>query len=640
MGKSIKTFLSCFSIFSVLPLCLFTGGTGSPARFLYFPLILLLSRQLPPNLLTGAGITFTIFFPLLSFVTKTPIVNTPIFLAEISSYFLSSLAAGFISRTTRGERDRYDNAISTFHSLSDALNYKNMNLQTTLDALSEAHKKLQEYDRNKTTFLSNVSHELRTPLSSIRSYSEILLNYDDIDNDTSREFIQIINMESERLSTLVNEVLDLVRIESGKLELSISPVSPVLLLEEGAKIIKPMASDKGLSLVLEADGNIPYVHGDRNQIIQVLVNLLNNAVKFTPAGTITMGARPEGDFVVFYVSDTGEGIFPEEREAIFDEFYRISEVVLNRPKGSGLGLSISKKIVEYHGGRIWVESELGRGSTFYFTIPLASVKEQDHPEPTYTGDRDLNKTYRPILVIANDIAIRRALRKKLEDLGYRTLGADTPGRALQIVRGTTPGLILLDVSDDWDDFQELLRWAQSVSIQAILVSLHIYHFGEEPRLSLHGYITRPFDKHQIFSMLDPLNLQGGRMILVSPDKEESRTLQVLLSSAGYDTILFSAGTPAVQACLNSPPEGIMIGSFHKNQIEEIVSSLKSNSRTRNVPLFRILGTSLYKYVKTVTLDRTSQKMGKDGLYKLIGEIEASYTKNLDKSLDSMMENYQ
>lgn len=631
--------LFSFFAFALVPLCFFTGGVKSPAKFLYFPLIVLLSARLSPDILFGSGIFIALSFVVATFTTKSSISNPPLFLAEISSYLLSSLAAAYISRTMQQERERYDNAISTFHSLSDALSFKNMNLQTTIDALSEAHAKLKDYDMNKTKFLSNVSHELRTPLSSIRSYSEILLNYDDIDNDTSKEFIQIINTESERLSTLVNEMLDLIRIESGKLELNIGPVSPSLLLEESGKVIRPMASDKGLSLVLDVCEDVPDVNVDRNQIIQVLINLLNNAVKFTKEGSITLGAGVDGNFVRFYVADTGEGIFPEERDAIFDEFYRISEVALNRPKGSGLGLSISKRIVEYHGGKIWVESELGTGSTFYFTLPLSSGKEFFLEEQAYPVDRDINKAYRPILVIADDIAIRRALRKKLEDLGYKTIGTDTPERALQVIKEMKPGLIVLDFPEEQDDFQELLRWAKGSMIQIILVSLHICRFGEDPCLALNGFITTPFDKHQIFSLLEPIKNQGRKMVIVSPDKEQSRTLQVLLSAAGYDPVLFSAKAPALQACVNSPPEGIIIGNFHKSEIEEIISSMKSGPRTKDVPLFRIIGTSLHQYTKAVSLGTTRNKPGMDGLYKLIGEIEASYSNIQDKNLGDIMETH-
>ena len=412
MNKCITIVLYCFSFLVILLLCLYTGGIESPARFLYFPLIVILSQRLSSKLLIGTGVLFSLCFTLLLFLFKTPAIHIPHFPIEIFAYIFSAFAAGFCSQAKQEEQIRYDNAISTFHSLSDALNYKNMNLQTTLDALSVAHNKLQEYDKNKTNFLSNVSHELRTPLSSIRSYSEILLNYDDIDSDTCREFIQIINSESERLSALVNEVLDLVKIESGKLELNISPVNADFLLKESEKIIKPMASDKGLLLVLKYDEKLPDVRGDRNQLIQVLVNLLNNAVKFTNTGTITLGARQSGEFVEFSISDTGEGIFPEEKEVIFDEFYRISEVVENRPKGSGLGLSISKKIVEYHGGKIWVDSTLGEGSTFYFTIPCSAGKVKSTLELNIFPEKRSGQPYLPILVLSSDITIRRALQGK------------------------------------------------------------------------------------------------------------------------------------------------------------------------------------------------------------------------------------
>ncbi len=626
MDKRIKSTLFVSTVLALIPLCLFTGGWNSPAKFMFFPLVLLLSSRLEPNFLFAAGTGFTLIIAVSAIASKAPIPNIPAFLGETASFLLTSLAAVYLSRTMRQERERYDNAISTFHGLSDALNYKNMNLQTTLDALSEAHAKLKEYDANRTKFLSNVSHELRTPLSSIRSYSEILLTYDDIDNDTSREFIQIINTESERLSNLVNEVLDLMKLESGKKELNICPVSPALLIEESGKVIRPMADDKGLSLVLDVRDDLPEVNADRNQIIQVLINLLNNAVKFTQVGSIKVGAAREENFIRFFVADTGEGIFPEEKEAIFNEFFRISEIAQNRPKGSGLGLTISKKIVEFHGGRIWVESALGAGSTFYFTLPLASEKEFPTEEKAYPLQVDFNKTYRPILVIAEDIAIRRSLRKKLEDLGYRTIGADTPGRALHVIKGAKPGLVVLDFPDQQDELPELIRWATSSRIQVFLVSLHICHFGEEPGLALHGYIPVPFDKHQIFSLLDPLKPHGGRLAVISPDKEESRTLQVLLSSGGFDTTLFNACSPAMTACINSPPDGIIIGSFPKSGVEEIVSSLKANSRTEDIPLFRVIGTSLNRYVKEISLEITKHKPGHDGLYKLIGEIELSYSK--------------
>lgn len=200
MDTRTKSTLLCLSVFCIPLLCLITGGAASPFRFLYFPLILLLSQELNSSALLLTGTAYLLSFSLLPHGAHDLTAER---LGELCAYLLSAAVAGFCSRQQQQAREGHDTTLSALHSMSDAISHKNMNLQTTLDALTTAHQKLQEYDCKRTRFLSNVSHELRTPLSSIRSYSEILLTYDDIDNDTRREFIHIINTESERLSGLV-----------------------------------------------------------------------------------------------------------------------------------------------------------------------------------------------------------------------------------------------------------------------------------------------------------------------------------------------------------------------------------------------------------------------------------------------------
>jgi signal transduction histidine kinase len=249
--------------------------------------------------------------------------------------------------------------------LNEDNNQKSLELQTAFDALSKAHLQLQETERIKSRFLADISHELRTPLTSIRSYSEILLDYNDIDDVTRKDFIHTINDESIRMTLLINENLDLLRMEAGKFEINITSVNPLLLIEVSIKVVAPMARKKGLPLIVDVPADFPQVMGDQNQLTQVLVNLLHNAVKFTVAGKITAGVQQKEKMAEFFVADTGEGIFPEEKEVIFDEFYRISETVPGRPPGSGLGLTIAKQIVERQGSNIWVDSIPGKGSTFF-----------------------------------------------------------------------------------------------------------------------------------------------------------------------------------------------------------------------------------------------------------------------------------
>jgi signal transduction histidine kinase/DNA-binding response OmpR family regulator len=627
MKKDIHSILLGSLIPFLLPVCLFTGGIQSPARFLYYPLIGLLSLYLSKRVLLGAGLAFTIFFPLLCIPVPPVTVNPPALIAEIAAFFLAALVAGYCAQRIRRERFRYENAIATFESLGNELSHKNMNLQTALDALSDAHRKLQEFDRNKTEFLSNVSHELRTPLSSIQSYSEILMNYDDIEPETQKEFLSIINTESEKLSGYVTGMLDLVRIETGNTGFSPCPVQPGEVLRESAAIVRPMALEKGLLLEVRDSDGIPDVRGDRNQLIQVLVNLLNNAVKFTHEGRISLGARLSGGFAEFFVSDTGEGIFPEETELIFKPFCRIAEHAPGRPKGSGLGLSISKSIVEFHGGKIWVDSEIGKGSAFFFTIPVAVSGMPDAEPMVSMQPKEHIGLYKPILVVSSDTVSRRSLRKKLEDLGYMTLGADTPRRASDVVKSMRPGLIVSDVPGDWAGFADLVGCARNGGVRILLTSLLVQH-GDEPRLAVHGYLTKPFDKYEIVSLFEKCRIRAGTVLLLSSDSEESRTLQVLLGAAGYRSDVYGDPRQALQESEKSHPLAIIIGSYPRDRLEDILSGFKGDPRTRKIPVFMILGAAVDRYVTTVTLEGSSGTTGDEGLYKLVGEIETEYAKGI------------
>lgn len=627
MNRLKLSVLFCVALLAVLLLCRATGGALSPLRFLFYPLIVYFSLHLGSRFLFLAGTGYAFLFGLL-FSRHLPAgVSLASHGGELFTFSVAALACSYVAHTIHKDQECYDNAIATFHSLSDAIKHKNMNLQTALDALSEAHARLQEYDSKKTDFLANVSHELRTPLSSIRSYSEILLSYDDIDRETGKEFIKIINEESERLTDLVNELLDLIRIESGKVELHLSPVRPAELIEESTRLILPMATNKGLELVVAECRDLPVVQGDRNQLLQVLVNLLNNAVKFTAAGTITVGACQDGDGIRFAVTDTGEGIFPEEKELIFDEFYRIAGAPASRPKGSGLGLAISRKIVEYHGGRIWVDSAVGKGSTFFFSIPLAAAKTEHVADESTSLPGETSAALRPVLVLSEFMATRQVLRKKLEHLGYRTMGADTIERAVRIVGGMRPGLIICDIAENWNDFSELAKQTRSLNIQMILVSLFVVRNGADPRIVLRGYLSRPFDTYDITLKFASVFQPKDRILLVSADKDECRTLQVLLGAEGYNVQVFADPTTAVRACTVSLPAGVVIGSLGKTALDSIVTGIKDDPKTEHLPLFLIIDAPLDRHIRTLTAS-DGRPADNDGLYQLYGEIEKTYQRSI------------
>ena len=237
----------------------------------------------------------------------------------------------------------------------------------------------------KSAFLTNVSHELRTPLTSVVGFAKIirkrldervfpLVPGDDPRAqravDQVRNNVEIIVAEGERLTTLINNVLDLAKIEAGKFEWDMEPLAVSTIVDRGIAATASLFEEKRLRLTRDVPDDLPSVVGDRDSLIQVVINLLSNAVKFTDKGSVTCRARREGDEVVISVTDTGLGIAVEDQPRVFEQFSQVGDTLTGKPFGTGLGLPICRQIVERHGGRLWVESALGSGSTFSFTLPI------------------------------------------------------------------------------------------------------------------------------------------------------------------------------------------------------------------------------------------------------------------------------
>ena len=256
-------------------------------------------------------------------------------------------------------------------SLYRTLARNSEDLQRAYGDLAIAHQELLSVDEMKTNFLANVSHELRTPLTSIRSFSELLLSYDD--PAVREEFLQIINAESERLTRLVNDVLDITKIESGYMEWQMATVDLPGLLRDAARVAEPTMAERGLCFLQEIAPDLPPVYGDHDRLQQVLANLLNNAMKFTPAGTIRLGAAVVGAEARVFVADTGVGVPAEDQERIFEKFQQVGATLTDKPQGTGLGLAICRDIIAHHKGRLWVQSRPGEGSTFTFALPATAA---------------------------------------------------------------------------------------------------------------------------------------------------------------------------------------------------------------------------------------------------------------------------
>ena len=308
------------------------------------------------NLFIGVASGAIVLALLLGFVLSWSVIGP---IQRIDSRLAAIASGDFSDRVDVPNRDELGALAANVNRMNDELNRLYVELETT--------------SQHKSEFLANMSHELRTPLNSIIGFSQVLRErmYGEV-NEKQEEYLDDIISSGNHLLSLINDVLDLSKVEAGQVELEVEPFSLRDALERGVVMVRERATKDGVQVALAADPEVDVVEGDERRIKQVIFNLLSNAVKFTPAGgVVDVSAAQFNGEVRVSVADTGPGLAPEDHERIFEEFQQ-AEAGVEQREGTGLGLALSKRLVELHGGRIWVDSELGKGSTFVFTLPARS----------------------------------------------------------------------------------------------------------------------------------------------------------------------------------------------------------------------------------------------------------------------------
>lgn len=499
-------------------------------------------------------------------------------------------------------------------------------LKQRLEELEAAYEKLKELDKMKDNFLSTVSHELRTPLTSIKSFAEILLNYEN-DRETEKEFLGIINEEADRLTRLINDVLDISKIEAGRVQWRPEDLRIPEVIESAVNATRALIEKANLTLNMNQEPELPIVHADRDRIIQVITNLISNAVKFTPAGGC-IGIRAQGlksetteglEMVKVSVSDTGIGIPPEEHERIFEKFHQIGDTLKDKPKGTGLGLTICKDIVEHFGGRIWVESEPGEGSTFSFTLPAKNVLKPPEPQTTEKraapggGGGDgrgespgtANRPPAPppeerpytILVVDDEPNIRRFLKHELTQRGYRVLEAANGNEAIQMAREFTPDLIALDIlMPDLNglDVTAVLRDAPATRDIPILIISAVDKQDQAFKLGANDYVTKPCDIEEMVRKAAQLIRRApGRVLVVDDDKAFVREIQSALEKKGFMVSGAYDGQQGLEAARALRPDLILLDLLvPKMNGHEFIRALKNDPGGADIPIIALTGVEM------------------------------------------------
>lgn len=315
--------------------------------------------------------------------------------------------------------------------------------------LTEAKNKAEELNKLKTAFLANMSHEIRTPLNAIVGFSELLVGADT--KEVQQEYSRIIQSNSEQLLQLVGDILDLSKIEAGTMEFVDKDFELNLVMKEVEESMR-LRLDPDKPVTMRCELGLPkcMLHCDTHRFVQVLTNLITNAIKYTDSGNIVMGYSLKGKFLEFYVKDTGSGIDKKHLNDIFDRFVKLNAFV----KGSGLGLSISKSIVNRFGGKIWAESELGKGSTFYFTMPYDPMSckqeepkcEEPKPEPQFKEQPVKPEKEKPHVLVAEDNESNYKLVSAILSREYKLYHAWNGQEAVDIFDECKPEIVIMDIN--------------------------------------------------------------------------------------------------------------------------------------------------------------------------------------------------
>lgn len=373
----------------------------------------------------------------------------------------------------------------------------------------KAKERAEESDRLKSAFLANVSHEIRTPMNGIIGFSE-LLNDPDLDEEKRLEFTRIINNSCQQLLGIVDDILDISKIETGLVKLEMGKVDLNELIEELRIFYARLANIQGLSL--HASKGLPagkqMVMADLKRLKQVLNNLINNAFKYTEAGHIKFGYTVKSKEIEFFIEDSGFGIDPEKQESVFKRFYQIEAHTSRQHGGTGLGLSISKGLVEFMGGRIWVESEPGKGSIFYFTIPYepATTETNDFPFPDKEYVSESKAKNLTMLVAEDDDTNFQYLYELLSRKSVNIYRAKTGLEAVDYIKtGHHIDLVFMDIKMPEMDGYEATRIIKRLRPELLIIALTAYAMEEDRLKALAAgcddYISKPVLPSKLYNIL-------------------------------------------------------------------------------------------------------------------------------------------
>jgi signal transduction histidine kinase/CheY-like chemotaxis protein len=474
----------------------------------------------------------------------------------------------------------------------------------------------KEIDRMKTDFIATVSHELRTPLTSVLGFAKITKNkleeqvFQHVPADDKKAQravaqvkgnVDIIVSEGERLTHLINDVLDISKMEAGRMEWKMGPVQVDKLVARAVDAVASLFPEDGPALRTEVAPDLPEIEGDFDRLLQVIINLLSNAAKFTEKGSVTVSAKRTGEGIEISVTDTGPGIDPALHEAVFEKFKQVGDTLTNKPKGTGLGLPICRQIVRAHHGRIWVEGRPGVGSRFAFVVPAngSTVGGTGHRVDSLVRkiEKQVKRGDAPvgadILVVDDDANLRELLQQQLGERGYRVRMASNGYEAIGQVRAKRPDLVILDVMMpelSGFDVAAMLKGDPSTESIPILVLSIIQDSDRGVRLGVDRYLAKPADGEVLASTVKELleEVRSPRKVLVVDERAEtSSDIARLLEAKGYTVVGTCKGEDCLDQARRTKPDLIIVESIAQGH-DELIRTIRYEKELQHIYVVQLV----------------------------------------------------